>query len=406
MNFADQSPFLARCEWGLPALEHLAPAEIIIVVDVLSFSTCVEVATSRGARIFPWRWKDESAHEYAKEINAELAGTRDRFSGRYSLSPASLVSADPSLRLVLPSPNGSTLSLKARETGAIVVAGCLRNAAAIGAWLRAQRKSVTVIPAGERWPDGSVRHAIEDLIGAGAILSHFDTSRSPEAELAIAAYERFHNCLPETLIQASSGRELMERGFRADVELAATLDAGISVPILTEDGFQSAADHQSSIQPAAAADCAAIAELLQEAALWLRDQGRPLWNPGDFTEQAIFKELPAWHLARIGPEIVSVLKLENDDPFFWPDVPKNESLFLHKLVVRRAQAGTGLSSAMIAFAVAECRRRNKIWLRLDCDATRPKLRAIYESAGFKFHSERRIGSYVAARYEFRIPPTS
>ncbi len=188
MSFADQSSFQARCEWGLPALEHLAPAEIIIVVDVLSFSTCVEVATKpRGAnlslamegRVGPRiRQRNKRGSSPAPEI-VSPAGIPSRSTSR---SPP----RDHSSACVLPSPNGSTLSLKARETGAIVIAGCLRNASAIGSWLRAQQKSVTVIPAGERWPDGSIRHAIEDLIGAGAILSHLDTSFLSGGELAVA----------------------------------------------------------------------------------------------------------------------------------------------------------------------------------------------------------------------------
>ena len=47
----------------------LAPADVTIVVDVLSFSTCVDVATARGAAILPYSWSDwndPSAAEFAK----------------------------------------------------------------------------------------------------------------------------------------------------------------------------------------------------------------------------------------------------------------------------------------------------------------------------------------------------
>jgi len=53
-----------------------ASADVLIIVDVLSFSTCVEVAVSRGARVFPYRWKDETAREYATQVGAELAVQR------------------------------------------------------------------------------------------------------------------------------------------------------------------------------------------------------------------------------------------------------------------------------------------------------------------------------------------
>ena len=75
------------------------------------------------------------------------------------------------------------------------------------------------MPAGERWPDGSLRPAIEDLLGAGAILTQLNGHRSPEANLAAVAFERVADHLLEQLLLSSSGRELVECGFVRDVEL-------------------------------------------------------------------------------------------------------------------------------------------------------------------------------------------
>jgi len=63
-----------RCEWGLAGLAALAPADVTIVVDVLSFTTCVDVATARGGAILPYSWSDwddRSAAAFAKKHNAE-----------------------------------------------------------------------------------------------------------------------------------------------------------------------------------------------------------------------------------------------------------------------------------------------------------------------------------------------
>jgi len=237
MKCFDQSHFTFRCEWGLHALEHLAPSDIVVVVDVLSFSTSVDIATARGAKIFPYRWKDDTAIAYAKEKNAELASTRDRVEGKYSLAPSSLVDAPASLRLVLPSPNGSTIAFRAMKQGAIVIAGCLRNASTIGVWLQSTGKTVTIIPAGERWPDGSLRYGIEDLIGAGAILKTCVGKLSPESHVAIAAFEQGRPNLLETLRQSGSGQELITRGFAHDVELAAEYNHSDAIPILDQDHF-------------------------------------------------------------------------------------------------------------------------------------------------------------------------
>src|ERR1041385_3334060 len=111
MPFYDQSAFDIRCEWGQKGVEVLAGnSDVIIIVDVFSFSTAVDVAVARGATIFPYRWKDETALEYAKTLDAELVDAT-RSKGSWSLSPASLISVPAGTKLVLPSSNGATLSL-------------------------------------------------------------------------------------------------------------------------------------------------------------------------------------------------------------------------------------------------------------------------------------------------------
>jgi 2-phosphosulfolactate phosphatase len=49
-----QCAWTCRCEWGTGAVAALAPADVTIVVDVFSFTTCVDVAVSRGAAILPY----------------------------------------------------------------------------------------------------------------------------------------------------------------------------------------------------------------------------------------------------------------------------------------------------------------------------------------------------------------
>ena len=94
----------------------------------------------------------------------------------YSLSPAGLLEIPAGTRLVLPSPNGSTLSLATRGTPTL--AGCLRNSRSVAAYAGRLGRRVAVIPCGERWPDGSLRPAVEDLVGAGTIISRLRGSKS------------------------------------------------------------------------------------------------------------------------------------------------------------------------------------------------------------------------------------
>jgi 2-phosphosulfolactate phosphatase len=212
----------------------LAPvSDVVVIVDVLSFSTCLDVANCRGAIVFPFQWKDESAAAFAQSICATLASNRGE--GGLSLSPASLLAVGPCTRLVLPSPNGSTLTLAAGSTPTL--AGCLRNCRAVALAAMKFGRHISVIPAGERWSDGSLRPAIEDLIGAGAVISFLEGKLSPEAQLAKSAYEAASTGLVEVIAQCGSGRELIDRGFVQDVSLASEVNISDCVPFLFNGAY-------------------------------------------------------------------------------------------------------------------------------------------------------------------------
>lgn len=232
----NQSEFELRCEWGFQGVAQLAPiSDVIIIVDILSFSTSVEIATNNGAIIFPYQWRDESALDYAKLVNAGLASRERRPSYGYSLAPSSLLNIPAGTRLVLPSPNGSFLTL---HTGSKpTLAGCLRNSETIAQFAMAHGTRIAIIPAGERWSDGSLRPALEDLIGAGAILSHLDGRLSPEAEAAVAVFRHWQDDLVTALKKCSSGKELVAKGFTTDIELAAAFNISNCVPLLTDNAY-------------------------------------------------------------------------------------------------------------------------------------------------------------------------
>jgi 2-phosphosulfolactate phosphatase len=233
---SDQSPFSVRFEWGGSGLEAVGPrSDAIVIVDVLSFSTCVDVALARGASILPYRWRDDTAARYAREQNAVLAQERSA-AGGYSLSPASLTGIPPGTRLVLPSPNGATLSV--RSAGyATTLTACLRNCAAVAEFAARLGGPIAVIAAGEQWKDGSLRPAWEDFIGAGAIIAHLPGRRSPEAQTACDAFRQAEGELSQRLRECSSGRELLERGFAADLDLAAEYNVSRCVPLLEDGAF-------------------------------------------------------------------------------------------------------------------------------------------------------------------------
>lgn len=231
-----------RLEWGPTGAAALAPGcDVAVVVDVLTFSTTVSVAADRGVRVRPCRWADDTAGDEARRLEATLAVARERAGpGDVSLSPATVRNAPDVIRVVLPSPNGSTICALLAELGLDVVVGSLRNRRAVAAYLGARDGRVLLVPAGERWPDDSLRPAIEDLWGAGAIAAALldgsvrDVQVSDEALAAATAYTLVAGRLGDALTACPSGQELVERGYASDVTIAAELDSSQAVPRLLD----------------------------------------------------------------------------------------------------------------------------------------------------------------------------
>ena len=222
------------CEWGEQGIDVLREhVDVFVIVDVLSFSTCVDIAVAQGASVYPHAYKNDSALEYAESIGA-LCAKSTRSKTELSLSSYSLLSIEDGTKLVLPSPNGSHLS---RLTGGKpTYCGSIRNASAVARAAMRTGSRIGVIPAGERWPDNSTRFALEDWLGAGAVIASMGGRRSAEANAAAAT---FVSCgdIPASVRNSSSGRELIERGYPEDVELAGVLNASITAPRLVEDAY-------------------------------------------------------------------------------------------------------------------------------------------------------------------------
>jgi 2-phosphosulfolactate phosphatase len=234
-----QDPYEIRFEWGPVGVTTLAsPGSTVVVVDVLRFTTAVEAALSVGVDVYPYQWRDESARRFANSVGAVLADGADPIGP--SLSPVRLRSLEPGTAVVLPSPNGSTCAALAAEAGARVVAACLRNASATAASLEGAG-TVSVIACGERWPDDSLRPCVEDLLGAGAVIARLGGTRSPEAELAAAAWQSAARTgIAGVLTASGSGVELIDKGHRADVDYAAEADVSEVVAVLRDGRFSAA----------------------------------------------------------------------------------------------------------------------------------------------------------------------
>jgi 2-phosphosulfolactate phosphatase len=244
----DQAEYCCRLEWGRDGARRAARrGDVLVIVDVLRFSTTVATALHHGGVVYPCV-ETEDVREVAARLGAEPAA-RTSAEGRFTLSPSTYKGMPAGTRVCIASLNGATCSRYAADVPRLFVGG-LVNARAVGAAVRATvrddaRRRVTVVACGERrvrgaddppTEDGDLRIAIEDYLGAGAILSLLPFSRSPEAELCEMAFRNAQPSLSNLLLDCGSGRELTARGLTEDVQHAARLDLYKVVPVM-RDGW-------------------------------------------------------------------------------------------------------------------------------------------------------------------------
>ena len=159
------------------------------------------------------------------------------------------------------------------------------------------------------------------------------------------------------------------------------------------------------IRQATSGDADAIVETLAEAARWVEElDGTIMWVEGELEDERVRAEAGTgmFVVAEIDGRVAGAMRFQLEDRLFWPDLDDAESAFVHRLAVRRALAGHGISTALLEWAVHRARSLGKRYLRLDCDAERSRLRAFYERFGFRLHSYRQVGSYYVSRYELQI----
>ncbi|TVY09126.1 2-phosphosulfolactate phosphatase [Paenibacillus cremeus] len=245
----NQSPYNCRMEWGSRGAREAAErGDITIIVDVLSFSSATVTALQYGAVLYPYPPPLEEAKQFAETIGGELLLSRAEAAktGARSLSPLCFTPADKGKKIVVCSLNGAACVSMAAHAYTVLV-GCLLNASAaaqIANELQAAspNASITVVACGEQWDqpepgESNLRPGIEDYLGAGAILSMLNGSKSPEALVCIAAYETVRHQLDLLIWDCGSGRELRQRGFEADVTHATQLNTLDAVPQLRGDHF-------------------------------------------------------------------------------------------------------------------------------------------------------------------------
>jgi 2-phosphosulfolactate phosphatase len=238
---------MCRFEWGWRGARTAAErGDVLAVIDVLSFSTTAVTAAQRGAVVYPCL-DEEEARDRSLRHGAEIAVRREDVParGRFSLSPSTFLMAGPIDRIAVPSPNGATCCRIGASAPSVLIGSLLNASAAARAatlLMNRHRANLTVIACGERWTEsseeGQLRFALEDYLGAGALIAALDVPTSPEALVCRAAFSAIRTDLLAVLAECASGIELSDRGWFQDVEFAACHDICDAVPLLMGDCLQ------------------------------------------------------------------------------------------------------------------------------------------------------------------------
>lgn len=198
----DQSSYQVRFDWGVDGLRRLAPSDVVIVVDVIGFTSRAVEAVARGEDV--------------------------AIAGSGSVSEGAVVAE----------------AAAALAHGPLVLAGALRNAAAVATAVlseqvrRGGRTSIAVVATGESdaAADGRTRFAVEDLLGAGAIIAALSDlgidHSSPEAVATAESFRALRRAVKHLMTASGSGRALEGSPHHADVRAAAKIDDADVVPVL------------------------------------------------------------------------------------------------------------------------------------------------------------------------------
>ena len=195
--------FDIHCCWGFKLTDDIVlPYDVCIIVDVLSFSTSLDLLIN------------------AKENTQNMPGA-DNFI--HHLTPHALN---------IPSPVGLPLQLNLHQKPVLV--GCLRNARAVARAALQLGNTVLVIPVGDKLSEEEFKTCSEDFIAAGAIMSYLKGSRSAESNAALDIYNSSKGNIEEVVKLSTSARQMVLNGFLSEVEHACQFNRSKNVPLLEE----------------------------------------------------------------------------------------------------------------------------------------------------------------------------
>lgn len=125
--------------------------------------------------------------------------------------------------------------------------------------------------------------------------------------------------------------------------------------------------------------------MLRDIALWLEEIGQPMWSLEGLSKERFLTENgdAELYLSYCDEKPAGAFMLKSHNEFWWPESRAGEDLFLKKLGVSRAYAGSGLSRRILEWVKLEAKRRGFKHLRIEFYADRDNLVKLYGESGFE-----------------------
>jgi GNAT superfamily N-acetyltransferase len=143
-----------------------------------------------------------------------------------------------------------------------------------------------------------------------------------------------------------------------------------------------------NVRRASHEDSVIVADLLDEATVWVGDLGFSQW-PHPFPRDQLAAAIERGEVYVVESEdgeAVATVTMLVDDPAYWGARPP-DAFYVHKLAVRRDRAGRGIGAAVVEWANAEAAEAGREFLRLDCLGDNPRIRDYYEDLGFQHRGD-------------------
>lgn len=141
--------------------------------------------------------------------------------------------------------------------------------------------------------------------------------------------------------------------------------------------------HQRVVR-AAPGDVVPLHRLRGQLEDWLHDKGVQQWPRGEVSQEQVAAQVRRgeWHLVR-HPDlgVAAAMRVRWSDPDFWGE-SDIAAVYVHGLMVARAEAGRGMGAYMLDWAARLGRGQGVYAFRLDCAETNNALRAYYRQQGF------------------------